>query len=153
LKRKFEERSLATETLLLPVLMELSLEESLVLGSSEEAFEAIGFEIESVGERLYAIRSIPSFIEQKEAGQRVREMLEELSLLKRGGEGSTPLHALLISLACHSAVRANFPLRREEMEELIGNLYPFNPSTTCPHGRPVFFFLTLNEMNRQFKRN
>ncbi len=69
LKRKFEERSLVTETLLLPVLMELSLEESLVLGSSEEAFEAIGFEIESVGERLYAIRSIPSFVEQKEAGR------------------------------------------------------------------------------------
>ncbi|MCJ7703945.1 MAG: DNA mismatch repair endonuclease MutL [Desulfobacterales bacterium] len=153
LKRKFEERSLATETLLLPVLMELSLEESLVLGSSEEAFKAIGFEIESVGERLYAIRSIPSYVEQKEAGQRVREMLEELSLLKRGGEGSTPLHALLISLACHSAVRANFPLRREEMEEFIGNLYPFNPSTTCPHGRPIFFLLSLDEMNRQFKRN
>jgi DNA mismatch repair protein MutL len=152
LKREYEERSLATEKLLLPVLMELSLEESLILSSSEEAFEAIGFEIESVGERLYAIRSIPSFIKQKEAGERVREMLEELSLLKRGGEGLTPLHGLLISLACHSAVRANFPLRREEMEELIGNLYPFNPSTTCPHGRPIFFLYNLDELNKQFKR-
>lgn len=153
LKKKFEERSLVSEKLLLPVLIELSLDESLVLDSAEAAFEAIGFEIESVGERLYAIRSIPSFVEQKEAGERVREMLEELSFLKRGGEGSASLHTLLISLACHSAVRANFPLRREEMEELIGNLYPFNPSTTCPHGRPIFFLLSLDEMNRRFKRN
>ncbi|MBM4348919.1 MAG: DNA mismatch repair endonuclease MutL [Deltaproteobacteria bacterium] len=152
LKRKYDDGALITEKLLLPVLMELSLEESLIFDSAEEAFKAIGFEIESVGERLYAIRTIPSFIEQKEAGERVREMLEELSFLKRGGEGSIPLQTLLISLACHSAVRANFPLRREEMEELIGNLYPFNPSTTCPHGRPVFFLLPLDEMNRQFKR-
>ncbi|MBS3920679.1 MAG: DNA mismatch repair endonuclease MutL [Deltaproteobacteria bacterium] len=153
LKRKYDDGALTTEKLLLPVLLELSLEESLIFDSAEEAFKAIGFEIESVGERLYAIRTIPSFIEQKEAGERVREMLEELSFLKRGGEGSIPLQTLLISLACHSAVRANFPLRREEMEELIGNLYPFNPSTTCPHGRPVFFLLPLDEMNRQFKRN
>lgn len=153
LKKEFEERSLMTERLLLPVLVELSAEESLLLDSAGKDFEAIGFEIESVGERLYAIRSIPSYVEAKEAGERVRTMLEELSFLKKGGEGSAPLHALLVSLACHSAIRANFPLRREEMEELIGNLSPFNPSTTCPHGRPVFFLFSLEEMNRQFKRN
>lgn len=153
LKKAFEERSLMTERLLLPVLVELSAEESLLLDSAGKDFEAVGFEIESVGERLYAIHSIPSSIGAKEAGERVRAMLEELSFLKKGGEGSAPLHALLVSLACHSAVRANFTLRREEMEELIGTLSPFNPSTTCPHGRPVFFLFSLEEMNRKFKRN
>ena len=153
LKKQFEERSLVTEKLLLPILIELSLEESLIFDSAQEAFEAIGLEMESVGERLFAIRSIPSFVEQKEVGERVKQMLEELSFLKRGGEGTAPLHTLLISLACHSAVRAHFSLRREEIEALIGSLYPFNPSTTCPHGRPIFFLLPLDEMNRQFKRN
>ncbi len=152
LKKKYEEGAPATETLLLPILAELSLEESLVLESCREEFEAIGFEIESAGERLYAIRSIPTFIEQKEAGEKVREILEEVSFLKRGGEGSSSLRDLLISMACRSAVRANFPLKKEELEALIGELYPFNPSMTCPHGRPVFFFLPLGEMNRQFKR-
>jgi DNA mismatch repair protein MutL len=152
LKKKYEDGALATETLLLPVLMELSLEEALVLESCREAFEAIGFEIESAGERLYAIRSMPSFIEQKEAVEKVREMLGELSFLRRGGEGTSSLQALLISAACHSAIRADFRLGREEIEALIGDLYPFNPSLTCPHGRPVFFILSLDAMNRQFKR-
>lgn len=153
LKKEFEERSVVTERLLIPVLVELSSEESLLLDSAEKEFEAIGFEIESVGERLYAIRSIPSHVEAREAGERVRAMIEELSFLKKGGIGTTPLHALLISLACHSAVRANFPLRREEMEELVGKLSPLNPSTTCPHGRPVFVLFSHEEMNKQFKRN
>jgi DNA mismatch repair protein MutL len=153
LKKKFDEQSVVSETLLLPVLIELSLEESLLFDSAKKAFEEIGFEIEPVGKRLYAIRSIPSFIEHKEAEERVREMLEELSLVKREGEGTAPLHALLISLACHSAIRASFPLRQEEIEELIRSLYPFNPSTTCPHGRPVFLLFSLDELNRRFKRN
>lgn len=152
MRKIYEEGALVAEKLLLPVLIELSLEESLVLESAQEAFKSIGFEIESIGQRLYAIRSIPSFIEPKEAEERVREILAELSFLKRGGEGLAPLQALLISLSCHSAIRANFPLRKEEMEELIRSLYPFNPSTTCPHGRPIFFLFTLDEMNRQFKR-
>ncbi len=150
LKKHYEERRIDSEPLLLPVLLELTLEESILLDAAREDFKAVGFEIESIGERLYAIRSLPSFIEAKEAEERVREILEELPFLKRGGTSS--LQALLISLACHSAVRARFPLRKEEIEALIEELYPFQASTTCPHGRPIFFPLSLDEMNRQFRR-
>jgi DNA mismatch repair ATPase MutL len=38
------------------------------------------------------------------------------------------------------------------MEELVETLYPFNLSTTCPHGRPIFFFLNRDELGKQFKR-
>ncbi|MDI7258292.1 MAG: DNA mismatch repair endonuclease MutL [Thermodesulfobacteriota bacterium] len=152
-KREYENRSLVSEKLLVPILMELSVEESLILESAGEAFQAIGFEIEPVGESLYAIGSIPSFIGQNNVKDVVKEILEELSLLKRGGEGSGALQSLLVSLACHSAVRANSLLRREEMEELVGNLYPFHCATTCPHGRPIFFLFSIDELGRQFRRN
>ncbi len=153
LKKRLDEKALVSEKLLLPLLIELSPEESLILDSTKDAFEAVGFEIEPMGKKLYAIRSLPPFVEPKEADQTVREMLEELSSFRKEGQEPEVLHALLISLACHSAVRANFPLRREEMEVLIGDLYPFNPSTTCPHGRPIYFFQSLDEMNRRFKRD
>ena len=153
LKKRWNEQAPVSETLLLPVMMELSPEESLLLESNQSAFEEVGFEIEPAGKRLYAIRSIPSLIEPKEVEERVREILEELSSIKREGEGLASLHPLLISLACHSAVRAQSSLRGEEIEELIAQIYPFNPSATCPHGRPIFFSLSLDELNRRFKRN
>jgi len=152
-KKDYEERSITAQPLLIPILLELSLEESLLLDSARESFASIGFEVEAVGEKLYAIRSIPSFVEPKEAGERVKEMLEELSFLKKGGEGTAARETLLISLACHTAIRAHHPLKREEVEALIAELYPFNPSATCPHGRPIFSFLPLDEMNRKFKRD
>jgi DNA mismatch repair protein MutL len=82
----------------------------------------------------------------------VRDILGELSLLEKGGKGEEAIHTLLVSLACHSAVRANFLLKREEIDKLVENLIPFHASTTCPHGRPVFFILPLDELGKQFKR-
>ena len=141
-----------SEKLLLPILIELSVEESYILESSGEALKGIGFEIEPVGEKLFAIQSIPSFIDQKDPKEIVREILDELSFLEKQGKGKETIHTLLVTLACHSAIRGNFILKKEEMDKLVENLAPFHPTTTCPHGRPIFFVLPLGDLKKQFKR-
>jgi DNA mismatch repair protein MutL len=151
-KKEYENRSTISEKLLLPILIELSVEESYRLESGGEALKAIGFEIESVGEKLFAIRSIPSFIGQKDPKEMVRRILDELSFLEKRGRGEETIHALLVTLACHSAIKGNFLLRKEEMDKLVEILIPFHPSTTCPHGRPIFFVFPLDELRKQFKR-
>jgi DNA mismatch repair protein MutL len=151
-KKELETKVTFSEKLLMPILLELSMEESFILDSAGEAFQAIGFEIEPIGGKAYAIRSIPSFIGQKDPKEMVREILEELSLLKKKGEWTATLHTILVTLACHSAIRGNFMLKGEEMEKLVEDLYPFNLSTTCPHGRPIFFVLSSGELAKQFKR-
>jgi DNA mismatch repair protein MutL len=151
-KKEYENNWVVTEKLLLPVLIELSAEEAYILESAGEALKAIGFEIELVGEKLYAIRSTPSFIGERDPKQIVREILDELSFLERQAKGEEIIHAILVTLACHSAIRANFPLRKEEMDRLVENLAPFPHTTTCPHGRPIFFVLPLDELKKQFKR-
>jgi DNA mismatch repair protein MutL len=151
-KKECENRSTISEKLLLPILIELSLEESYILESAEEALKVIGFEIESVGEKLFAIRSIPSFIGQKDPKEMVRRILDELSFLEKRGRGEETIHTLLVTLACHSAIKGNFLLRKEEMDKLVENLIPFHPFTTCPHGRPIFFVFPLDELRKQFKR-
>jgi DNA mismatch repair protein MutL len=78
--------------------------------------------------------------------------LEQLAFVKREGKGGETIHRMLVSLACHSAIRANFVLRKEEMEGLVGALHRFPHSLTCPHGRPVFFVISSEELAKQFKR-
>jgi DNA mismatch repair protein MutL len=151
-KKEYENRSMISERLLLPILIELSVEESYILESSGEALKGIGFEIEPVGEKLFAIQSIPSFIDQKDPKEIVREILDELSFLEKQGKGKETIHTLLVTLACHSAIRGNFILKKEEMDKLVENLAPFHPTTTCPHGRPIFFVLPLDDLKKQFKR-
>jgi DNA mismatch repair protein MutL len=152
LKGDYENQSIPSEKLLIPILIELSVEESLLLGSVREALEGLGFDIEAVGERLFALRSVPSIVGQTDPKGVVRAILEELSHLKKEERGVEVIHPILISLACHTAIRANAVLRREEMEGLVAQLSPFDRSTTCPHGRPVFFILPQGELAKQFKR-
>jgi len=151
-KKDHETGSLPVESLLIPIPMELSAEEFLVLMSYREEVKSMGFEVDVIGERMAAIRTLPKLTEPFDPKGMLREFLEELSFVKREGKGREAIHPMLVSLACHSAIRANFVLRREEMEELVGALRPFHPSLTCPHGRPVFFVLSPEELARQFKR-
>jgi DNA mismatch repair protein MutL len=151
-KNQYETKSIVSEKFLMPVPIELSTEESFILDSHLEEFQSMGFEIDPIGEKVYAIRSKPSSVDQKDPKTTVREILDELSFLKREGKGAEAIDTILITLACHSAIRGNFVLRREEMEELVNILHPFDLSATCPHGRPIFFQLPLDELNKQFKR-
>lgn len=151
-KKDHEIGSITAEKLLIPIPMELSTEESFVLMSYLEEVESMGFEIDAIGERMVAIRTIPKLTEPFDPKGMVREFLEELSFVKREGKGREAIHRMLVSLACHSAIRANFVLRREEMEGLVRALHSFHHSLTCPHGRPVFFVISPEELARQFKR-
>jgi DNA mismatch repair protein MutL len=152
LKKEYETRSILSAKLLIPILIELSVEESYILESAGEALKSFGFEIEPVGERLFAIQSTPSFIDTKDPKRIAREILDELSLSEKEGKGEGVIHTILVTLACHSAIRGNLLLRKEEMDKLVELLAPFPPSTTCPHGRPIFFILPLEELKKQFRR-
>ncbi len=151
-KKEYESKSMLSERLLLPILIELSVEESCILESAGETLRKIGFEIDSVGEKLFTIQSIPAFIDQQDPKEMVRRILDELSFSERKGKGEETLHTILITLACHSAIRGNFPLKREEMDKLVEDLAAFHLASTCPHGRPIFFVLPLEELRKQFKR-
>ncbi len=151
-KKEYETGSIASERFLIPMAMELSAEESFIMASHLRDFESMGFEIDCLGEKAYALRCTPSFVDPENPKEIVRKILEELSSLRKEGKGTNAIHAMLITLACHSAIRGNFVLRKEEMEKLVQDLHPLNLSTTCPHGRPVFFILPHNELSKQFKR-
>ncbi len=151
-KEEYENHSIASERLLLPILLELSMEESLLLESIGEGLKLMGFEIDPVGERLFAICSFPSLIGRRDLKEVVREILHDLSSIERSDQTEGVIHQILVTLACHSAIRGNYSLRREEMDQLLDQLASFSLSSTCPHGRPIFFPFPINELRKQFKR-
>ncbi len=82
----------------------------------------------------------------------IREILHELSSLVPAKKGTESLFDLLLTAACHTAVRGHAKLGREEIEELMRRLAELHRAATCPHGRPIFYFLSRSELNKQFKR-
>ncbi|OGP90856.1 MAG: hypothetical protein A2157_05255 [Deltaproteobacteria bacterium RBG_16_47_11] len=153
LKKAYETKSLPVARFLIPILMECSSEEALTLSDHLQDFHTLGFEIDPVGEKVFAIRSVPALIHQENAREVIRKILEEWGFERSKKRGREPFFSILVALSCHSAIRGNFELRSEEVETLVKDLQSFPLSTTCPHGRPVFFLFPLPDLERQFRRD
>jgi DNA mismatch repair protein MutL len=62
------------------------------------------------------------------------------------------LEKLLQSMACRVAIKAGQKLEKDEMAALLKQLDELELSSTCPHGRPLWWKLTLGELERMFGR-
>ena len=83
----------------------------------------------------------------------VAAALGELVEAMQDGEESTSWEEqALITLSCHTAVRAGQTLSLDEMRDLIRQLERATVPHTCPHGRPIMIHLSQDELERQFLR-
>lgn len=61
-------------------------------------------------------------------------------------------HALRAQMACKAAIKAGDELSDIQMHEIIEQLHAGENRSTCPHGRPTMWQLTIPEIERFFKR-
>lgn len=62
------------------------------------------------------------------------------------------IHASLAYLACRTAIKAGQFLSMYERKELVEKLHSTESQYACPHGRPVSFLITWNELAKLFHR-
>jgi DNA mismatch repair protein MutL len=83
----------------------------------------------------------------------VHELLGEAARTRTAATGVGELRRRLVtSASCQAAIKVNYPLTREGMQRLLDDLFLTENPTTCPHGRPIIFRLTLEEIERAFRR-
>lgn len=59
---------------------------------------------------------------------------------------------LINQTACKGAVKANAHLTTEDMLTLLSRLDQVENAHTCPHGRPIFYKISMSELYAIFKR-
>jgi DNA mismatch repair protein MutL len=70
----------------------------------------------------------------------------------RALSGDTLRDKLAAKAACVSAVKAGDALDLARQQALLDQLAQAYAPATCPHGRPVFVLLRLEELERRFLR-
>ncbi len=81
-----------------------------------------------------------------------RALAEDLGWGDRGSRVEDGLRRIAATMACHAAVKANYPLTMEKMAHILDELRRTAYSTICPHGRPVMLRLTRREVEKNFQR-
>jgi DNA mismatch repair protein MutL len=143
---------LESQRLLVPMVLELSPAECQALVGRAEALERFGFDIEEFGGDTVKVTSVPALLPRDECDTSIRALAQDLDGLDRGLEIHEALKRIAATMACHAAVKANYPLNAEKMRHILEELRATAYSTVCPHGRPVMLRLTRRELEKNFER-
>ena len=143
---------LESQRLLTPILLEMSAAQRQVIAQHAATLDRFGLEIEAFGGDSVRLAAVPAILDAAECEVAVRALAEDLEGLDRGSRVEDALRRIAATMACHAAVKANYPLTLEKMRFILDELRHTAYSSVCPHGRPVVLRLTRREIEKNFQR-
>jgi DNA mismatch repair protein MutL len=143
---------LDSQRLLEPLLVELPADARQSLVSRAAVLDRLGFEVEEFGGEALRVCAVPALLARDDAETAIRALAQDLEGLDRGAAVEDALKRIAATVACHAAVKANYPLTREKMIHILDELRATAYSTICPHGRPVMLRITRREVEKNFQR-
>lgn len=156
LKDALDANEVATQPLLIPVSFNADkLEVATVqeqLQSCENTFKQLGFEFAVLSPSTLAVRAIPSMLQDADAVTLARDVLRDIREFGASRALTERRNEMLGTMACHAAVRANRSLSIPEMNALLRDMEVTERSGQCNHGRPTWFQVTMQDLDKMFMR-
>ncbi|MGL5823028.1 MAG: DNA mismatch repair endonuclease MutL [Sarcina sp.] len=149
--KSIEEHTLVVQPLIVPAVLELSLNDYGYYEENKDIFTAAGFKVEDFGMSSVKLSEVPYFIGKIDAKDFFIKILDNLKNL---GSGKTieVKYNKIANLACKAAVKANDALSDEEMKKLLYDLRFLDDPFHCPHGRPTIIKFSSYDIDKMFKR-
>jgi DNA mismatch repair protein MutL len=143
---------LESQRLLTPILIEMSPAERQALAQHTATLDRFGLEIEEFGGGSLRLSAVPAILDPAECEATVRALATDLEGLGATSGVQEPLRRIAATMACHAAVKANYPLTMEKMRFILEELRRTAYSSVCPHGRPVVLRMSRREIEKNFQR-
>jgi len=143
---------LESQRLLAPILLELSPAQREALAVHAATLERFGLELEAFGGDTVRLLAVPALLAPTECEAAIRALAEDLEGVAGDSAVADALRRIAATMACHAAVKANYPLTLDKMRYILEELRRTAYSSVCPHGRPVVLRLTRREIEKNFQR-
>lgn len=152
LKQALADDRIPIQPLLLPVSFGADRFEIATLAEHGDAICALGIELATLSPTQIAVRGVPLWLKDADPVELARAVLQDI---RQHGLSSTlteQRNALLATMACHGAVRANRALTLSEMNALLRDMEATERSGQCNHGRPTWTRLSMKDLDKLFMR-
>lgn len=110
-----------------------------------------GFDLEPFGGNTFKIHAVPAIVGRCSPAELIRELLETAHEEEHRPHWNLPAQ-IARTAACHDAVKAGQRMTLEEVRHLLEELDRTAFPSTCPHGRPLWFEISREEMAQRFHR-
>lgn len=151
MRQQYQAASVARQTLMFPVTVQLSLLQSRLVEENGEIIYRLGFTVRDFGGQTYVVAAVPALAGRSEPSGLFLDLLEQFGG-NAPGQGSDRLDTVLASLACKAAVKAGTALSATEIDKLLDDMTAADLFSHCPHGRPVVKRFSGEDIKRWFYR-
>jgi DNA mismatch repair protein MutL len=152
LREAFRTRQLPVQPFLVPQVVTLPPAIARALEGGVGELARVGLEVEPFGGDSFAIQGAPAMLAGVDLTALLSDAAGQLADVERGSAVEEAFHGLLATMACHAAVRAHQDMGPDQARALLDALDSVDFKARCPHGRPVVFEMSLEDLERQVDR-
>ncbi len=139
-----------SQQLLFPQTVELSKEDYQFFLELSEKLTTVGYSVKPFGGTTIVIDAIPGDIK---IGNEVQSLLDILDYHRENiTVKRDPAEQMAAAYSCRNAIKSGEKLCHREMQALVDQLFATSTPYFCPHGRPIIVTISLQELDKKFKR-
>ena len=148
---KLREHKIKTQPLLTPIVINMRGEDVSAVLSVADEMRASGLVVDAFGDDAVAIFEKPADWDLN-WGDLFKAIADEVRVYGHSSQLNEKLHLKLANYACHHSVRAGQKLDINQMDALLRDIENTQRAGQCNHGRPVYKFIPLTEIDGWFER-
>lgn len=152
LKKGLAERGMAGQALLLPEIVDMSVEDAERVLDIADDLSRLGLVVEAFGGGALCVRETPAILGTCDPARLIRDVADELAEGGASRKVTEKIEAVLSRIACHGSVRSGRRMNAAEMNALLREMEATPFSGQCNHGRPTYVELGLADIERLFGR-
>lgn len=148
---KMRRGAIKVQPLLTPIIVHLRAEDVLAILSGADELKKSGLGLDAFGDDAIAIFEKPADWDMDWAAA-LHDIADEVREYGHSSKLQEKLHLKLANHACHNSVRAGQKLNLEQMDALLRDIENTERGGECNHGRPVYKFIPISELDGWFER-
>jgi DNA mismatch repair protein MutL len=150
-REKVGEITREVQELLVPITLEYSHNEYLIIEEHKNLLNEVGIFLEDFGPQSYIIRSHPQWFPSGYEVEVIEEIIQQVLTTKKINIKKLREESAIM-MSCKGSIKANHFLQKDDMFSLLESLRQAEDPFTCPHGRPIIIHFSSYDMEKLFKR-